>query len=213
MAELSRGNSGPAVSNLQMTLVALGFSPGAIDGKFGVYTEQAVRQFQSQIGVMVSGTFDDRTSMATRGILKAVANGRIPAQTPQASRTAVLSLLSKARTVAKGARSTVANESLGEAAYHPGETPTPEQIRSDRRNRRFTRTGAEVPAPGTPSKLPQRVGVTGSGIQSSGGSRRTLLIAGGIIAGVVGLGIVLRTTGVLGAPAFEDFEDIDGLGG
>jgi peptidoglycan hydrolase-like protein with peptidoglycan-binding domain len=44
---LSRGASGPAVSELQRLLLARGFYRGAIDGEFGFGTEASVMRFQS----------------------------------------------------------------------------------------------------------------------------------------------------------------------
>ena len=49
MAEptLERGSKGPDVKDLQEALIELDFKPGAVDGVFGVYTESAVKLFQS----------------------------------------------------------------------------------------------------------------------------------------------------------------------
>jgi peptidoglycan hydrolase-like protein with peptidoglycan-binding domain len=49
MAEptLERGSEGSDVEDLQEALIELDFKPGAVDGVFGVYTESAVKQFQS----------------------------------------------------------------------------------------------------------------------------------------------------------------------
>lgn len=49
MAEptLERGSEGPDVKDLQEALIELDFKPGAVDGVFGVYTESAVKMFQS----------------------------------------------------------------------------------------------------------------------------------------------------------------------
>jgi peptidoglycan hydrolase-like protein with peptidoglycan-binding domain len=49
MAEptLERGSEGPDVKDLQEALIELDFKPGAVDGAFGVYTESAVKMFQS----------------------------------------------------------------------------------------------------------------------------------------------------------------------
>jgi peptidoglycan hydrolase-like protein with peptidoglycan-binding domain len=49
MAEptLERGSEGPDVKALQEALIELEFKPGAADGVFGVYTESAVRAFQT----------------------------------------------------------------------------------------------------------------------------------------------------------------------
>jgi peptidoglycan hydrolase-like protein with peptidoglycan-binding domain len=49
MAEptLERGSEGPDVKALQEALIELDFKPGAVDGVFGVFTESAVKMFQS----------------------------------------------------------------------------------------------------------------------------------------------------------------------
>lgn len=54
---------GADVSHLQMTLNVLGFSCGEVDGLYGPHTEAAVREFQSNVGLMSDGiafqdTFD-----------------------------------------------------------------------------------------------------------------------------------------------------------
>lgn len=54
---------GADVSHLQMTLNVLGFSCGEVDGEYGPHTEAAVREFQSNVGLMADGiafqdTFD-----------------------------------------------------------------------------------------------------------------------------------------------------------
>ncbi len=54
---------GADVSHLQMTLNVLGFSCGEVDGLYGPHTEAAVREFQSNVGILADGiafqdTFD-----------------------------------------------------------------------------------------------------------------------------------------------------------
>lgn len=61
---LRRGSSGAAVTNLQQKLAAAGFSPGAIDGKFGPATESAVRMFQTARGLAVDGIVGPKTAAA-----------------------------------------------------------------------------------------------------------------------------------------------------
>lgn len=63
MAEpmLERGSEGPDVKDLQEALIELGFKPGEPDGIFGVYTESAVRAFQTWAGVTVDGIVGPRT--------------------------------------------------------------------------------------------------------------------------------------------------------
>ena len=46
---------GADVSHLQMTLNVLGFSCGTVDGFYGPHTEAAVREFQSNMGLMADG--------------------------------------------------------------------------------------------------------------------------------------------------------------
>lgn len=61
---LSRGSSGPAVRRLQTLLVNNGLDPGTVDGIFGAKTEAAVRSFQGQKGLPVTGVVDARTWQA-----------------------------------------------------------------------------------------------------------------------------------------------------
>jgi peptidoglycan hydrolase-like protein with peptidoglycan-binding domain len=58
---LRRGSSGSAVRELQARLAALGFSPGSIDGIFGLMTEQAVKAFQSSRGLTADGIVGPQT--------------------------------------------------------------------------------------------------------------------------------------------------------
>ena len=50
---LRPGIEGPAVSQLQQELTALGYYQGAIDGGYGEFTQAAVRAFQSDRGLVV----------------------------------------------------------------------------------------------------------------------------------------------------------------
>lgn len=61
---LKRGASGPAVTAVQQRLQAAGFSPGAIDGKFGPGTESAVKMFQRARGLTVDGIVGPKTAAA-----------------------------------------------------------------------------------------------------------------------------------------------------
>jgi peptidoglycan hydrolase-like protein with peptidoglycan-binding domain len=58
---LQQGDSGPAVSALQVALAALGFDVGEIDGVFNEATAAAVRSFQQNQGTEASGIVDDPT--------------------------------------------------------------------------------------------------------------------------------------------------------
>lgn len=61
---LVKGNSGPEVEWLQMTLnTAFGFSL-KIDGDFGTKTDKAVKEFQKSRGIPTSGRVDDVTLAA-----------------------------------------------------------------------------------------------------------------------------------------------------
>jgi len=61
---------GEAVRNLQADLVALGFDPGAVDGRFGPKTVAAVKTFQVAHGLTADGIVGPKTHAA---IAKAVA--------------------------------------------------------------------------------------------------------------------------------------------
>jgi peptidoglycan hydrolase-like protein with peptidoglycan-binding domain len=57
MAEptLKKGSKKPEVKDLQEGLKALGFAPGKVDGVFGTATEQAVKKFQTSVGIDADG--------------------------------------------------------------------------------------------------------------------------------------------------------------
>ncbi len=59
--ELRVGSRGSSVSRLQSLLLAQGLSPGPIDGVFGAKTEAAVRFFQAQKGLPITGVVDVNT--------------------------------------------------------------------------------------------------------------------------------------------------------
>jgi peptidoglycan hydrolase-like protein with peptidoglycan-binding domain len=64
---LKRGDTGPAVSGLQLGLKKYNSTPGAatdpgpVDGAFGPHTENAVKAYQGQRGVTVDGIVGDQT--------------------------------------------------------------------------------------------------------------------------------------------------------
>ncbi|MCR4441282.1 MAG: peptidoglycan-binding protein [Peptococcaceae bacterium] len=58
---LSRGSRGPFVRKLQTLLLNRGISPGPVDGIFGSGTEAAVKRFQAQAGLSVTGVVDVST--------------------------------------------------------------------------------------------------------------------------------------------------------
>lgn len=63
-APLGRGAKGRAVEVLQQALAARGFSAGRVDGDFGPATERAVRAFQMDAGLPVTGTSNPATAYA-----------------------------------------------------------------------------------------------------------------------------------------------------
>lgn len=72
---LKRGASGPAVIALQQKLKAAGFSPGAIDGKFGPGTESAVKAFQRSRGLAADGIVGPLTASALGVALPTASSG------------------------------------------------------------------------------------------------------------------------------------------
>ncbi len=78
---LNLGTRGPAVADLQRALIASGVTVrGGADGVFGQATQAAVRAFQTERGLPVSGTADGHTLVAL-GLLTT----RIVATTPTAT--------------------------------------------------------------------------------------------------------------------------------
>ena len=63
MAEptLERGSEGQAVEDLQKALIELDFKPGKADGKFGIYTDSAVRAFQAWADLTGDGVVGEET--------------------------------------------------------------------------------------------------------------------------------------------------------
>lgn len=72
---LQQGNKSAAVKQLQQALASLGYDPGTADGKFGAYTENAVRHFQRDYGLKVDGLAGE----ATQRLLYAIANDQAAA--------------------------------------------------------------------------------------------------------------------------------------
>jgi putative cell wall-binding protein len=62
--DMARGDSGPAVTDLQQRLTQLGYWLGTADGQFGVLTSQAVMAFQKVHGLARSGAVDAATRAA-----------------------------------------------------------------------------------------------------------------------------------------------------
>lgn len=74
---LQRGSSGPQVLALQKALLALGFNPRGLDGKFGAYTEAALKAFQKAAHITVDG----KAGPQTWGAINARLNGSKPTTT------------------------------------------------------------------------------------------------------------------------------------
>jgi peptidoglycan L-alanyl-D-glutamate endopeptidase CwlK len=64
MQVLRKGSTGPEVAELQTELKTRGFSPGAIDGRFGPGTEAAIIAFQQSEGLLADGIAGGRTLSA-----------------------------------------------------------------------------------------------------------------------------------------------------
>lgn len=58
---LKKGSKGEAVRRLQETLQQLGLGPGAVDGVFGAQTEKAVKQYQTDAGLVTDGVVGEKT--------------------------------------------------------------------------------------------------------------------------------------------------------
>jgi len=65
---LRQGDTGRAVRALQSILVTLGYSPGPVDGIFGIRTSTALRTLQSDLHLMADGVVgpSTRSAMASR---------------------------------------------------------------------------------------------------------------------------------------------------
>lgn len=61
MTDIAVGATGAAVRRIQKRLEALGFSPGNVDGAFGLGTEAAVLAFQRANGLLADGIVGART--------------------------------------------------------------------------------------------------------------------------------------------------------
>lgn len=59
--KLTYGDHGELVSHIQLKLQKLGYYEGKVDGIYGLYTEQAVRKFQSSETISINGIMDEAT--------------------------------------------------------------------------------------------------------------------------------------------------------
>lgn len=64
---IGQGSSGKAVVRAQILLDRLWYSPGEIDGRYGLNMQRVVRAFQTDAGVPVNGRVDKATWTALRG--------------------------------------------------------------------------------------------------------------------------------------------------
>jgi peptidoglycan hydrolase-like protein with peptidoglycan-binding domain/tetratricopeptide (TPR) repeat protein len=69
-----------AVRDLQRRLTGLGYAPGAIDGRYGPLTEQAVRRFQAAHGLIVDGIDGPvtRSALASARLILRPGDGYVP---------------------------------------------------------------------------------------------------------------------------------------
>lgn len=73
---LRNGMRGEPVMTMQAVLLAHGFDPGPVDGRFGNKTEKALRQAQHSVGVPVTGAYDEATKTA---LAASPGSGKAPA--------------------------------------------------------------------------------------------------------------------------------------
>jgi N-acetylmuramoyl-L-alanine amidase len=67
--------AGDDVAALQQRLLDMGFDCGRVDGLFGVETEQSLREFQRNVGVIADGTCGPATFKALDRLTKTVVGG------------------------------------------------------------------------------------------------------------------------------------------
>lgn len=68
--------AGDDVAALQQRLLDMGFDCGRVDGLFGVETEQSLREFQRNVGVVADGTCGPATFKALSQLSRTVVGGR-----------------------------------------------------------------------------------------------------------------------------------------
>src|SRR5699024_8821713 len=59
--DLQYGDRGELIRHVQLKLKKLGYYRDAVDGVYGLYTEQAVRQFQSSETISINSVIDEST--------------------------------------------------------------------------------------------------------------------------------------------------------
>ena len=72
---LKYGDTGDAVKQLQSDLTFLNYKPGCIDGEFGSNTESAVKAFQKNYGLEITGVADVKTRKAIENAIDSVIEG------------------------------------------------------------------------------------------------------------------------------------------
>lgn len=72
----ARLQAGDDVAALQQRLLDMGFDCGRVDALFGVETEQALREFQRNVGILADGTCGPTTFKALEQLTRTVVGGR-----------------------------------------------------------------------------------------------------------------------------------------
>ena len=81
-AKLERGMENPQVLNMQLALASLGYNLKT-DGKYGMGTQSAVKQFQRQYGLAIDGVAGDKTLTLLYALAPAYAPGDYGTVAPQ----------------------------------------------------------------------------------------------------------------------------------
>ncbi|MGH8969894.1 MAG: N-acetylmuramoyl-L-alanine amidase [Actinomycetes bacterium] len=68
--------AGDDVAALQQRLLDMGFDCGRVDGLFGIETEQAMREFQRNVGIVADGTCGPASFKALNQLTRTVVGGR-----------------------------------------------------------------------------------------------------------------------------------------
>lgn len=111
-SRLKYGDRSAAVTDLQNALKSLGYKIGTVDGKFGAYTENAVRKFQKSHGLKVDGIAGAQTQSA----IYAAAKGKTASSSSSASAASTAS--------ASAASAAVSTTTAGLANYFAGDYST-----------------------------------------------------------------------------------------